>query len=651
MAIVSVVVFHGFPALAPGGFVGVDVFFVISGFLITQNILTDLTNKNFCLLSFYDRRIRRIFPALVLTLAIGSFLSWLFLLPTEFAKFGTQLTAGAGFFSNFTSWKDAGYFDLNAQSKPLLHLWSLSIEEQFYIFLPLLLMVTCRLSRRLTLILLSLALVSFSVNIFFVHSNPVAAFYSPVTRMWELLIGSIAASAMVGRNVSRFTAEKQNFLVAALSVIGLALALNSFVFISEADSFPGFVALAPTAATLLLIVAGPRAIVNRLVLANPIFAFIGRISYPLYLWHWVLLSMLSIVNGINSNYALRIATLLLASVLAWVTYEFVEKPIRSRQWTSASAPSLALALSVFLVIGFAIQRGQISSRSGMSVDLKPIFSAINDWRPEDYSTDVKGNSSGRVLIIGDSFTGNYVTRIASVVKSHTNSLSVSYAGTAGCPPIPNLNRIAYPGDCVKANDAAFLEAMEPDVKRVVLLSAWHYFYPLRKRHRQATKASFEHDVMMYSKDDPHRTPISFGSTAYRKAFSDLRGEIAALRKAGKEVYIVLPTPMSDSFDPSLMVDRLSAKPILSTGIPKSQYYASFQPMIDELTAVAHSTGAELLDPAEDLCRNDFCSAVYDGKPIYKDFGHIRPFFTRNNVTVFDHVVLDQGQRTNEAHQR
>lgn len=190
--------------------------------------------------------------------------------------------------------------------------------------------------------------------------------------------------------------------------------------------------------------------------------------------------------------------------------------------------------------------------------------------------------------------------------------------------------------------------MEPDVKRVVLLSAWHNFYPLRKRHRQATRASFEHDVMMYSKGDPRRTPISFGSTPYRKAFSDFQSEIVASRKSGKEVYIVLPTPMSDSFDPSLMVDRLSAKPIFSSGIPKSQYYASFQPMIDELTAVAHRTGAELLDPAEDLCRNDFCNAVYDGKPIYKDFGHIRPFFARDNVTAFDRVVLERGNSTNEA---
>jgi len=273
-----------------------------------------------------------------------------------------------------------------------------------------------------------------------------------------------------------------------------------------------------------------------------------------------------------------------------------------------------------------------------SVDLGPIFAAVADWKTEDSAYDLKGRSDDRVLIIADSFAGNYFTRIREVVLSSGDSLSVSYAGIAGCPPLPNLDRIAFPGQCGKSITEAYSEAMSPAVRRVVFLSAWNYFYPLRERHTALSKSEFEHDFMMYATADPARAAVRLKSEAFNIAFSDFRKMIRHLIAAGKGVYIVLPTPMSDQFDPSLMIDRIRAVQKMRAGISKADYEIAFKPIIEELTKTAHETGAELLDPAKELCPNGFCPALDKGRPIYKDYGHLRPSYARDHISVFDRVV-------------
>ncbi|MEQ1601584.1 MAG: acyltransferase [Methylophilaceae bacterium] len=193
IAVLSVVIYHAFPNWLRGGFIGVDIFFVISGFLISTIIISNLERNTFSFIEFYSRRIKRIFPALILVLISSFVFGWFTLLADEYKQLGKHMAGGAGFISNFLFWNESGYFDNSANTKPLLHLWSLGIEEQFYIVWPLLLWLAWKKQFNLLTIATIVAIISFTLNLNKVHSDAVTAFYSPQTRFWELLIGSVLA--------------------------------------------------------------------------------------------------------------------------------------------------------------------------------------------------------------------------------------------------------------------------------------------------------------------------------------------------------------------------------------------------------------------------------------------------------------------------
>ena len=359
VAVLSVVLFHAFPEILPGGFTGVDVFFVISGFLISTILYSNLATGRFSIADFYGRRIRRIFPALILVMASCYALGWFVLLPDEYAQLGKHIAGGAGFVQNFVLWNESGYFDNAADTKPLLHLWSLGIEEQFYIVWPILLWIGYRLRLNLLSLTLLIAIISFVLNIrgINVTKDLTATFYSPQTRFWELLIGATAAyltlypsaklKAFVAQAIagakSAFVAivwnkDKQQALhsVAAgavnnanlYSIAGLLILLLGMALVNKHSAFPGWWALMPTLGSVLLIIAGPRAIINRTLLSNKVMVALGLISYPLYLWHWAILSFLRIMQGEVAPWWQRAIAVLLAVVLSTLTYKFVEKPIR-----------------------------------------------------------------------------------------------------------------------------------------------------------------------------------------------------------------------------------------------------------------------------------------------------------------------------------
>src|SRR5262245_40012984 len=295
VAVLAVLAYHAFPSLAPGGFAGVDVFFVISGYLITGIILDDLERGRFTYRNFYWRRIRRIFPALILVLVACLALGWLVLLPDEYAQLGKHVAAGAGVVSNIALWREAGYFDSAAELKPLLHLWSLGVEEQYYLAWPLLLLLF---RRHMGWMIVALGAASFALNIWMVGTHPTAAFYLPFTRFWELLAGSYLAFAVRKENPSPY-----------FSMVGAGLIVLGFILLEPQKAFPGWWALLPVLGAALLIRAGPQGWVNRRVLAHPAMVFVGLISYPLYLWHWPLLTYARIVHGGEPPVAARLGLL------------------------------------------------------------------------------------------------------------------------------------------------------------------------------------------------------------------------------------------------------------------------------------------------------------------------------------------------------
>lgn len=323
VAVLSVVGFHAFPGWIVGGFIGVDIFFVISGFLISTILFANLRNNSFSYLEFYQRRIRRIFPALLVVLLASLGFGWVGLLATEYQEVGKHTLGGIGFVANLVLWGEAGYFNSSAETKPLLHLWSLAIEEQFYIIWPVLLGLVWKRKWNFLIIASAIALLSFGVNVLSFPEHAEAAFYSPLSRFWELMIGGLLAYLIL------YKPEAINKYRNAQSIIGFSLLIVGLVFINKARAFPGWWALLPTFGAALLISAGPAAWCNRIVLSNKVAVWFGKISYPLYLWHWPLLSMALILNGEQqTSRMMRIGLVFLAIMLAWLTYKLIETPIR-----------------------------------------------------------------------------------------------------------------------------------------------------------------------------------------------------------------------------------------------------------------------------------------------------------------------------------
>jgi peptidoglycan/LPS O-acetylase OafA/YrhL len=360
-AVLSVVLFHAFPEFITGGFIGVDVFFVISGFLISTIIFEKLDQGSFSFTDFYARRVRRIFPALILVLVTSFILGWCILFVSEYKQLGKHIAGGAGFIANFILWSESSYFDNLADTKPLLHLWSLGIEEQFYIVWPPILWAAWRLRLRILPIILAIAIASFAWNLYSISIDPVATFYSPLTRFWELLIGSILAYVTVFH--ARYPKLAVNSIAQAniYSWIGCGLFIIGLLLINKESGFPGGWALLPTLGAAFMIKAGPSAWFNRVVLGNSVLVWFGLISYPLYLWHWSLLSFSRILSSGVPELEIRIGVVVLSVLLSWMTYRFVEKPIRfgngiqfniaflGKWFVSKKTITIALVVGLFLI--------------------------------------------------------------------------------------------------------------------------------------------------------------------------------------------------------------------------------------------------------------------------------------------------------------
>jgi len=372
IAVLAVVAFHVAPMRVTGGFVGVDIFFVISGFLISSIIISGVKASTFSYINFYVRRIRRIFPALALVFAFSLLAGWFLLLPDEYEQLGRHVVAGSLFVSNLQLWSEAGYFDAASGLKPLLHLWSLGIEEQFYIVWPLLLALIWKRSTSAVRWIAVGITVSFAICLLLSVEHPTAAFYLPVARFWQLLIGAgLAALAARKQSSAALAADPQSpavrrvpaWLSHGCSWAGLVLILVSITSIDSQTLYPTIRALVPTIGAALLIAAGPRAHVNKYLLSLKPVVYVGLVSYPFYLWHWPLLSFLEIVQPPGPMPAYKLAAAGASFVLAVGTYLIVEKRVRTPPYVRlewivlASITCMVLGLAVVVREGFIEERG------------------------------------------------------------------------------------------------------------------------------------------------------------------------------------------------------------------------------------------------------------------------------------------------------
>ena len=366
-AVLSVVAFHAFPSWLKGGFIGVDIFFVISGFLITRNIFEGLDNGQFSFANFFGRRIRRIFPALILVISCSLLFGWFVLYEDEFRQLGKHIASSSIFITNFILVNENGYFDNPSDTKPMLHLWSLAVEEQFYIFWPLILWIAWKHSLNLLYITIFVAITSYIANVVFVSSFPTEIFFYPFGRLWELLVGSVLAWLFLYRSTFFAISSRNANLI---TIIGLSILLISVFFISEKLKFPSYWAAFPIFGAVLVIISGSKGVVSRLLLTNPIVVWFGLISYPLYLWHWPIFSYLHIIEGGMPNLYVSLSAILVSILFAWLTYKLIEKGIRKRKVSnrlSVTLITLVLFLGILgLLVNFGLIRSNVSNISDIS---------------------------------------------------------------------------------------------------------------------------------------------------------------------------------------------------------------------------------------------------------------------------------------------
>jgi len=461
IAVIAVVIYHSFPRLLPGGFIGVDIFFVISGYLITQIVVTDLDRGAFSFATFYARRIRRIFPALIVVMLATLGAGVAIFLPDEMTSLARNAIAGALFSSNLMLLSEVGYFDIDAHVKPLLHLWSLGIEEQFYLVWPLALWLCPRRWHRV--LVCGIIVLSFGLNVALVKTHPAATFYLPFTRAWELMAGAAVSGVAIKSRGLRYLAAGTGF------AFGIA-----FFLYDAAIPFPGWAALVPVLGTALTIL-GEDAPFSRLVLAHRWTVFIGRISYPLYLWHWPLLvfANLYLLRALTTSET--IVVLCAAVGLAWITYEWIERPVRSNPriavWASTAAmaaiPALALAAMLSpLQLPAEIQRLMVlpPPGEGMRVHACMLIDGDKSFAPECIE-----HRRPLVAIWGDSTAGALVPGFQRLQAQHPFGLA--QLTVSSCPPLLiKTERITE--YCLAKNQeiARLLRDARPDI--VILHALW-----------------------------------------------------------------------------------------------------------------------------------------------------------------------------------
>lgn len=424
VAVLFVVAYHGFPSVVPGGFIGVDVFFVLSGYLISQVLFNSIENNTFSFTAFYKRRVNRLFPALILVLVSALVIGLNYFTPDEFARLGKHTFSGAIFFSNLVSLSEFGYFDTASELKPLLHLWSLAIEEQFYLLWPVALFLAWKLRIGFAPLIIVVLALSFSLNLYRSSYDPSFAFFSLRTRAWELLAGALVGYyAHKNTMISKATGQTLGWLGVSMLTIGILL-------IDRYRAYPSGWALLPVCGTAFFLLAGPSSWINSRILSTKTLVSIGLISYPLYLWHWLLLSIAAVVVGHMS--AMHRSLLVLCSFgLAATTYWLIEKPIRQKYNTGKTALTLSALMTALALCGLFIYKshGALGQFSVPSLVMESgQQDCMRSLKAKEFCVFGNPNAEHSILVYGDSHA-EHLTAALNSTFGKTHKIIFSYASS------------------------------------------------------------------------------------------------------------------------------------------------------------------------------------------------------------------------------
>jgi peptidoglycan/LPS O-acetylase OafA/YrhL len=631
LAVLPVLLFHAGIAGVGGGYVGVDVFFVISGYLITGIIHREVSEGRFSIVRFYERRVRRLLSALVAVVLATAIVAYKLLLPAQFLDFGQSLVAVALFSSNVLFFSEAGYFDAPAEVKPLLHTWSLSVEEQFYVFFPLLLLLVQRfLGRRFVLVVSLLCLVSFVANVALVGEYQSAAFYLLPFRAWELGIGSLLAIGAV-------PVLKSKRLADVLGSAGIVMILLAVFTFSPQTTFPGMAAALPCVGTAFILhagVLGQGAAFS--ILSREPLLFIGKISYSLYLWHWPI-AVFTKQLGHGELTPARQAFIIVSSiVLATLSWRFIEQPVRHpTKGPSRRTLFIAAGAATAVWIGFgALVHKTRGLPERLSPEAQAFAVAAEDFAPQpkhcplflsapELCTLGAKDKPLSFLMWGDSHAGIFVNSVEEPAEKAGKA--GLFSGVMSCPPLIGVSKDdnhvddATDAKCTAINKRVLeVLAAHEEIKSVLLVGRWAY-YASGEGYGQEAGAFLE-----IWKSDGQRTSRSDNRAVFEAAFEETLNTLTSM---GKEVYVLEQVPELASYtagnvaralvlneDP-LVIREMTEHPLRSVE-DRQQSAAAV------LAKVASNPRVHVLRTRDQFCAGDTCSALKDGVPRYFDNNHV-----------------------------
>jgi peptidoglycan/LPS O-acetylase OafA/YrhL len=594
--------FHFFPSYLPGGFVGVDIFFVISGYLITGVITSELDHGVFSLRTFYARRIKRLLPALCLVLATVAAFGWIFLLANEYTSLGKQIVAAGGFSSNILLMLETSYFKPTNDSMPLLHLWSLGVEEQFYIVWPLILVLCVRFWWGILSTALCLGLISLIVNLYSTPTDGVQAFYSPITRAWELMIGAVVAIVHRSR-VTHPSEQAAPFISISgvLFVVGLLLITTGLITIHSIDPYPGWRALLPTCGAALIIAIRSPCRLHQILLSNPLMIKTGLISYPLYLWHWPLLSYATTLSAGKPSFDNTCAIIAATVVLSVATYHCCERPIRQgspRQW-KVVVPLLTLVAiaafggAVYLFNGFPSRTAAIPIYLGVTqVSYRDSCAGLthNPAYEDDWCNPNLPTTQPSVLLLGDSLSAPYSAMLLELTKRQPFSFRQFARGQ--CTPFFGYG----PKPCRELLDNVMSQDFIKDVKTIMIALDWRS-YVYGKHY-----ITFKHA--------PDETAEAFATA--------LQATLNHWESLGKRVVILYSPPQGMNLD-ACISRRLSRADSVACRYTRKQaeerdanYRAKLREIVGERPNVLY------FDPFPYMCSDSACMVTRGNEQMYVD---------------------------------
>ncbi|MDH4466427.1 MAG: acyltransferase family protein [Bacteriovoracaceae bacterium] len=647
IAIGLVLIFHFFPKFLPHGFVGVDVFFVISGYLISLKILNSLSTKTFSFKQFYFSRILRLYPALMLTTLAALIMSWLILIPTEFQELCKHVFYCAFWGTNFSLYQETGYFDHSSEFRPLLHLWSLAIEEQFYLCWPLIL-IFLRKSKYFFQLLICGTILSFLAYCFLNNWDVDHAFFMPWARVWEFLLGGIL---VVWKRT--LPSNEKNHLILAGS-LGF-LILSQILLIDFGPS----INLLSCLGALGLILSGNSSSLSKYVLENSFIRFLGKISYPLYLWHWPLLALFKLTHKSTLSFVTNFSLLGFSVILATLTFYAVELPLKKVSKKILFFSLLALSLTT-LVIGWMGSQSLLSPRNH-SPAIQKISNALNEGDYLDHLVKKKvvplnferkylvegkefrvyverliESHQKTILFFGDSNMQHYFPRMEELAKDKVqNRKRIFFTSRGGCVPFKGIRgKKTHSKSCTP-----YLESIEKFIEShnfdtIVMSYQWVDFLK-------------ENSHLYFENEFGEKDFIGIGNSGYSEALNKLDHLLSFLSANTKKVVLLLSSPYGEKLDPRQALNRsaFSRAWVNNNQISLDSFNESYGKILSDIKFLTQSHHVYVLDPLDALCDTKDCFALTDsGEPKYFDSLHLRPSYVREKINYLDSFIMNNGDQ-------